>query len=1307
MIKQHGCHHVLLVACAAALGAAQPVSGQALAADAEPAGVEADLSTLEALEQAEARFSALYSTDKPAALVLIERIIPARIARSGAGAADTIEALEARAALLDDLGRAAEAAPLYREVLAARRRNAGDEAPRTLMTWHNTAFVLARAGQRDAAIAHYRDVLRIRTATLGEAADDTVVTRGELARLLTASGQYPEALALLEDNVRHQSSRHKADSDEVFRALSAHADALDTAGKPQLAEPIYRNVYERYRETKGAEDPATLNAMHNLAYILETLNRSLEAEVVHAGLEALRRKIYGTDDPRTIQTIGNHTTTLVSLRRFADADKLLQELIALRTARFGQDDPATTAAVRNRMMVLAEMGRLDEGRAIGEALLTRQHRAIGEADPATLTTLYAIAAMYRRAGDYSAAEPLYRQTLTLRSKVLGERDPDTIWAMASLGSTLETLGRFDEAEPLLRRTWQLRREVLGETHPDTLAALGNHASVLDSQGRTDEARDSYALALRLRRDNFGPRDPGTLTAMHNYAYSLEISGRLEDARKLYTETMNLRSEVLGDTHPDTLTTFNNLAQIYESLGHHKEAAELFETVVLARRKFLGERHSDTLSSINNLAGVYDELDRVDEAAALYESVLASRIETQGARHPDTVNARVNLGYIRGRQGRRAESEPIYAEALAIALASFGPRHPSTLTAAGNLARVRLRMAGHEADAMVPARLLIDAARSNALAGQEAVEAEAAKADKEAGMAFRLFADAAWANRHVPRDGRRGSDPLEAEVFAGLQDSLVSSTSRALARNAALQAGKRAGLGAITQERDVLVEQRRTLDAALIATYLEKSDDSARKTTEQQLRAADSRLAAIDAEIERKAPDLFSLIHPRAVSLDAARNLLRDDEAALTLVPTEHGVHIMALTRDGLTWHRSAITSAVLARHVRRLLWDVGADVEVSQGEAAEWGAEGAGALPYDFETANALYRALIAPVEPALAGRKHLFVSAAGVLSRLPLGILASEVPAGANGDPAVQRSAKWMADRYAISVLPSLQALQFLRQFRVGDGAAQPPFLGFGDPALDGIAQQRGGRGKAVGSASEGGFARFFGATRSGGAGMASPAELRKLARLPETRVEIERQWLAFGKPEHAVFLGAEATERQVKQIPLAAGVLSFATHGLLAGELKGNAEPGLVLTPPDVPSELDDGLLTASEIAGLKVSADWVILSACNTAAGDGSDGAAGLSGLARSFFFAGARNLLVSHWPVRDDVAAQLTVRAIEMARDNPDLARSTALQRAMAEIRRNPSHDTDADTWAHPSAWAPFSMVGDGALTQMDAAGSVRR
>ena len=145
-----------------------------------------------------------------------------------------------------------------------------------------------------------------------------------------------------------------------------------------------------------------------------------------------------------------------------------------------------------------------------------------------------------------------------------------------------------------------------------------------------------------------------------------------------------------------------------------------------------------------------------------------------------------------------------------------------------------------------------------------------------------------------------------------------------------------------------------------------------------------------------------------------------------------------------------------------------------------------------------------------------------------------------------------------------------------------------------------------------------------------------------------------------------------------------------MISGDIKHLAEPALVLTPPDKASEQDDGLLTASEIAQLKFDAEWVILSACNTAHGEGA-GAEGLSGLAKAFFFAGSRALLVSHWPVESQSATALTQGMFRALRDDPTMGRSEALRRAMFKLVANDNHPH----WAHPAFWAPFVVVGEGA------------
>ncbi len=316
---------------------------------------------------------------------------------------------------------------------------------------------------------------------------------------------------------------------------------------------------------------------------------------------------------------------------------------------------------------------------------------------------------------------------------------------------------------------------------------------------------------------------------------------------------------------------------------------------------------------------------------------------------------------------------------------------------------------------------------------------------------------------------------------------------------------------------------------------------------------------------------------------------------------------------------------------------------------------------FDHTAAHALYRKLFSGLDDAI-GDKELQVVVNGPLAALPLSVLVTDLPAQ-EGESASRRT-QWLALRNAVTVLPSLAML------RLRDTAKAPTpgtgFVGFGDPAFAGNASENA-------------------TTRAGRA-----AILSELAPLPGTRREIEAIASIFPSEARDIRLGEAATEAAVRGADLTGhGVVAFATHGLLAGDLGADSEPGLAFTRTGSTAE-DDGFLTASEAATLEIDADWLLLSACNTAASDGDPDSGGYSGLARAFLFAGARSILVSHWPVRDDAAPALTVSAIKWLRENPSESPARALQQAMVEMIRSPQLPGHAD----PSAWAPFVLFSGG-------------
>jgi CHAT domain-containing protein/Tfp pilus assembly protein PilF len=740
-------------------------------------------------------------------------------------------------------------------------------------------------------------------------------------------------------------------------------------------------------------------------------------------------------------------------------------------------------------------------------------------------------------------------------------------------------------------------------------------------------------------------------------------GAYAEAIPLAERAVKLAEREFGGEHPNVATELNNLAELHRAQGQHAAAEPLYRRSLAIDEKALGPEHPDVATSLNNLAGLYYTQGQHAAAEPLYRRSLAIWEKALGPEHPDVAAALNNLAALHRAQGQYAAAEPLYRRSLAIREKALGPEHPDVATSLNNLAGL------HQAQGQYAAALGY-VRRGNAILGRRFAVGEAgATAGREseqraASFNFLAHADFALA---VAREKAGAEGPaLAAEAFEAAQRGQVSSAARSLARTAARFAAGTGALAGLVRDRQDAADRLTRLEQAVVAAASqppEKRDPAREQALRDEAAALTQRLAALDRDLAARFPEFAELSTPRpAVATDLAP-LLAADEALLVYSRNWKGdaTHLWVVRRDRaealtLPAARDALTNAIAALRNGVELAGTGASLPV-----------------FDVELAYQLYQGLLAPAAPLLAGARHLIVVPDGPLASLPFAALVTE-PTAPPLDFADYRKVSWLAKKYAITVLSAASSLRALRTFAKPSRATRP-FVGYGDPLL----------------AEAQGELRVASVFRGAGA-VADVAEVRKLARLPDTAGELRALAGALGAAGDTVRLGRAASETAVKRADLSGyRVLAFATHGLLAGEIKGLPEPALVLTPPEQGSEDDDGLLTASEIAELKLDADWVVLSACNTALSEDTD-AEGLSALAKAFFYAGARALLLSQWAVESRSAVRLTTATFAALAADPKLGRAEGLRRAMLTLLDDPSDPR----YAHPAFWAPFVVIGEGGV-----------
>jgi tetratricopeptide (TPR) repeat protein len=989
--------------------------------------------------------------------------------------------------------------------------------------------------------------------------------------------------------------------DDNLKALSQRIDKLFAEGKYQEAIPIAERAIEVAKRARGPEQPVTAEALNNLAILFFK--------------------------------IGDYAT----------AEPLFQEALRIRQKILGPEHLDTALSLTNLGVLYQHMGEYPKAEPLLQEALRIYRKVRGNEDPDTALKLGDLAGLYQAMQEYPKAEPLLQEALRIAQKVFGPDHVNTAFSLNNLGELYFTMGEYAKAEPLLQEALRIRQKVLGPEHLYTVLSLNNVGESYLTMGEFAKAEPLLQEALRIRRKVLGPEHPGTAISLNNLAQLYNDMGEYAKAEPLFQEALRIRQKVLGPEHPKTAESFNNLALLYGDMGQFAKAEPFFQEALRIYQKVLGPEDRDTSTVLINLGSLYEHMGEYAKAEPLYQEAL--RIAQKlGPEHPNTAASLNNLGSLYDYMGEYAKAEPLLQEALRICQKVLGPEHPDTATDLANLVFCEFDL-GRIDEATALAR-----------------QASAA----ELTMLSKIFSFTSEQQRFAYLDIFHPYTLFP--ILKGTEADLAAAVLRY----------KGVVLDSIVEDRVLAEASQGSEDQKLVDQLnLDKSQLGQLLLQPAQKLSAETnqRIEALEREVE----NIESQLAQHVAGLGRARWALRLTVGQVQAAIPDDGALIEYL-RYPLRYPDYSGKGKWEWRYGAIVLFSKGAPLWIPLGKADEiehlvrrYGNLVRGSPEEDELSANlqALYEALWTPIGQALPSQtKRIIISPDGQLNFISFATL-------------LDGKKRFVAEKYSIQYVASGRDL--LRELRPSTGKE---VVLFANPDFD-LAS------KPILAKADNGFDPGSKSIRGSEIRDVEDWSFESLEGTQKESDELIKEFTGWGWTP-TDFTAEKATKEALLKIH-SPYILHLATHGFFAKEdptatpIESGAllndrqrvtkskffknpmhRSGLALAGAqttieawkreEVPPVENDGILTAEDVSTLDLQGTWLVtLSACDTGSGEARAGE-GVMGLRRGFIQTGAQNLLMTLWPISDEVTVQIMSDFYEAAHNTGNAPE------ALADVQR---------------------------------------
>ncbi len=420
---------------------------------------------------------------------------------------------------------------------------------------------------------------------------------------------------------------------------------------------------------------------------LANYNKAIELELKSL---TIRNNICGNESFESSISLNNLSTYYSDLGKYKKAIELATAAISIQERTIARTSPDYTASLNNLAGYYFLKGNYAEAIRLATEILNLDEIIFGNEHPNYAITLSNLATYKSAIGEYSEALELEKNASIIYEKTLGKDHLTYARSLSSIANYNSILGNYKEAISLNTEALKIYEKTLGKEHPTYALSINSLAELQVHIGNYPMATKLFTQALETAKKSLGPNHSAYATILHNMATCISILGDDRKAITLEKEALSIREKALGKESNAYSVSLHSLAVLNSSTGNYVEAIKYETESLNIIKKTLGKNHKSYSTGSSCLASYYSALGNYEEAIKLDSEALYTIEQTFGKNHPDYANILSNLAndYY---YGNYVEASRLGHEALNIREKVLGTQHPDYAEALSNVSMFNISL----------------------------------------------------------------------------------------------------------------------------------------------------------------------------------------------------------------------------------------------------------------------------------------------------------------------------------------------------------------------------------------------------------------------------------------------------------------------------------------------------------------------------------------------------------------------------------------------------------------------------------------